>query len=198
MNIYLMIAIVIANAIAIGVLYQFIKKLPKKEKIIIIATSVASMYILISIAFWISGFGIDENIHNGLKNFITYLFVPVNVILFIPYTALQYKKFKDKKIKLEKFASKISTVIVVMIIVLVLEGIYFNRIQKDISEIPSKIEITNIVNNNETPLQNEILPNNEMFQQNVVNQNNENSQNNENNETNSNIMINENTIKLRE
>ena len=56
MNIYLMIAILLANIIAIAIVYQFIKKIEKKEKLIFIAISVALMYILISIVYWFSGF----------------------------------------------------------------------------------------------------------------------------------------------
>ena len=83
MNIYLMIIILIANIIGISIIYQFIKKLEKKEKIIFIAVSVAIVYILILIVYWISGFNIDKSIHEQSKDFITYIFVPVNVILFI-------------------------------------------------------------------------------------------------------------------
>ena len=59
MNIYLMIAILLANILGITIVYQFVKKLEKKEKLIFIAISVALMYILISIIYWFSGFGID-------------------------------------------------------------------------------------------------------------------------------------------
>ena len=48
MNLYLMIATIVANAIAIGIVYQFVKRFQNKEKLIIIAVSIAIMYILIS------------------------------------------------------------------------------------------------------------------------------------------------------
>ena len=51
MNIYLMIAILLANILGITIVYQFVKKLEKKEKLIFIAISVALMYILISIIY---------------------------------------------------------------------------------------------------------------------------------------------------
>ena len=82
-------------------MYQFIKKLENKEKLVFIAISVALMYILISIVYWFSGFGMDKNVHEASKNFVLYLFVPVNVILFIPYFASQYMKLRSNKIKLE-------------------------------------------------------------------------------------------------
>ena len=48
-NIYLTIAIAVANIIAIAITYQIIKKMPKRNKIIFLAISVAIMYILVSI-----------------------------------------------------------------------------------------------------------------------------------------------------
>lgn len=152
MNIYLMIAILLANILGITIVYQFVRKLEKKEKLIFIAISVALMYILISIIYWFSGFGIDEKVHEASKSFVLYLFVPVNVILFIPYFASQYMKLKLKQIKIEKFANKLSILVVLLIVVLVIEYFYFRNIQENINNMQDNI-ITNTIK--ETESQNE-------------------------------------------
>lgn len=167
MDIYLMIATAVANIIAIGLTYQFIKKMPKREVILFLAISVATMYILISIVYWISGFGIDSAVHEGAKNFIIYLFVPINMILFVPYFALQYKKFKNKEIKVEKLSKKLSTLVILLIIVLVAEYFYFTSIQKNVKSIGNNQ--TNITIQNEQTTENEISNNEEIL--NVVNAN---------------------------
>ena len=177
MNIYLMIAILLANILGITIVYQFVKKLEKKEKLIFIAISVALMYILISIIYWFSGFGIDEKVHEASKSFVLYLFVPVNVILFIPYFASQYMKLKLKQIKIEKFANKLSILVVLLIVVLVIEYFYFRNIQENINNMQYNI-ITNTIketeSKNETSkemiITNEInneLISNEMLVQNI-------------------------------
>lgn len=177
MNIYLMIAILLANILGITIVYQFVKKLEKKEKLIFIAISVALMYILISIIYWFSGFGIDEKVHEASKSFVLYLFVPVNVILFIPYFASQYMKLKLKQIKIEKFANKLSILVVLLIVVLVIEYFYFRNIQENINNMQDNI-ITNTIketeSKNETSkemiITNEInneLISNEMLVQNI-------------------------------
>lgn len=176
MNLYLMIATIVANAIAIGIVYQFVKRFQGKEKLIVIAVSIAIMYILISFVYWISGFGIDEKIHEQAKSFVTYLFVPVNVILFIPYMALQYTKLKERQIKKEKFFKRTIVVIVLLVIVLVMEYFYFGNIQKNIIKMTDKLEqenkidenkilnsILNIVDENE--IQNEVILNEESLNQ---------------------------------
>lgn len=164
MNIYLMIAILLANIIAIAIVYQFIKKLDNKEKLIFIAISVALMYILISIIYWFSGFGIDETVHEASKNFILYLFVPVNVILFIPYFASQYMKLKLKQIKIEKFANKLLILIVLLILVLLAEQFYFRNIQKNIKTIN---DTQNVNQNTQVETKNEIISN-EIENQNII------------------------------
>lgn len=181
MNIYLMIAILLANILGITIVYQFVRKLEKKEKLIFIAISVALMYILISIIYWFSGFGIDEKVHEASKSFVLYLFVPVNVILFIPYFASQYMKLKLKQIKIEKFANKLSILVVLLIVVLVIEYFYFRNIQENINNMQDNI-ITNTIketeSKNETSkemiitnqINNELISN-EMLVQNIKNTN---------------------------
>ena len=155
-NIYLTIAIAVANIIAIAITYQIIKKMPKRNKIIFLAISVAIMYILVSIVYWISGFGIDAKIHSALKNFVTYLFVQINVVLFVPYFALQYKKFIHKQLKVEQFSKKLSILVTILIVVLVVEYFYFVNIQKNVKNIQENAQQTqsneiqsNEVQNNE-------------------------------------------------
>lgn len=152
MNIYLIMAILLANIISILTVYQFIKKLEKKQILIFIAVSVAFMYILISMVYWISGFGIDETVHEASKNFVLYLFVPVNVILFVPYFAFQYMKVKQKQMKVELFAKKVSILFILLCMILVIEYFYFHRIQtniKTIHENKSQVEEQNTIENQE-------------------------------------------------
>ena len=164
MNIYFMIIILLANVIGIAIVYQFIKKLENKEKLVFIAISVALMYNLISIVYWFSGFGMDKNVHEASKNFVLYLFVPVNVILFIPYFASQYMKLRSNKIKLEKFINKLSTIVVLLIVVLVIEYFYFRNIQENINEMKYT---QNVTQNTQVEIQNEII-NNEIENQNII------------------------------
>lgn len=135
MSVYLMVAIILANLIAIGIVYQFIKKLPKKEIILFLAVSVGIIYIAISIVYWMSGFGIEPKVHEETKSFVTYLFVPVNVILFIPYLASQYYKLRQDKIKKEQLQKKVIIIGILFVLVLGLEYFYFTKIQNNIAAL---------------------------------------------------------------
>ncbi len=132
---YLIIAILLANLISIAVVYQFIKKLEKKQILIFIAVSVAFMYISISIVYWLSGFGVDPIIHEASKNFVLYVFVPVNVILFVPYFAFQYMKVKQKELKSDSFAKKMPILLVLFCFVLIVEYFYCRNIQTNITNM---------------------------------------------------------------
>lgn len=140
MNIYMILAILLANIIAVAIVYQFIKRLSSKEKLVFIATSVAVIYILLTIIYWSSGFGIDEKIHEASKSFIIYLFVPINLILFIPFIASAYMKLKENKIKLDKFLNRCIKVVVIYLIFLVIQFFYFKNIQNNINNTISDME----------------------------------------------------------
>lgn len=132
MNIFIMLAIVGINAIAILLTYQFIKKLPKMEKIIFIAVSFAIMYALVSIIYWISGFGINSKINEVAKDFITFIFVPINIILLIPFIAAKYNKYRFKEIKKEEFIKRIIIIGIIGIVILLIECFYFKNIKTNI------------------------------------------------------------------
>ncbi len=135
MNIFIMLALLLANAIAITLIYQFVKKLPKMNKIIFIAASFAIVYLLVSIMYWISGFGIEKNINEAAKDFIIFAFVPVNVIIFIPFIANKYNKLMLKKIKKEDFIKTIVIVSILALIVLTIECLYFKGMKKNIKQV---------------------------------------------------------------
>ena len=146
MNIIIMLTIILANAIAISILYQFVKRLDKRDKLIFIGSCVAIVYILITIVYWISGFGIDEKIHEECKSFVTYMFVPVDVILFMPFVAYNYMKYKDKKIKKEELIKKIVIILLVGVVVLIGEYFYFKNIQHNVKQIGINVENTQNTN----------------------------------------------------
>lgn len=141
MNIFITLAILFANAIAITLVYQFVKGLPKMEKIIFIGVSFAIMYVLVSISYWISGFGIEKNINEGLKNFITYIFVPVNVIILIPFVARKYYKWRQNEIDKESLIKRIIIVSIIGVLILTVETIYIKQIKKNIEAMKPTISL---------------------------------------------------------
>lgn len=143
MNIYIMLAILFVNAIAITLVYQFIKKLPKMEKIIFIGISFAIMYVAVSISYWISSFGIEENINETLKSFIIYIFVPVNVIILVPFVARKYYKWRKNEIDKESLIKRIIIVSIIGVIILAVETIYFKQIKKNIESLKPTAIIDN-------------------------------------------------------
>ena len=139
MNIFIMLAIVATNVIAILLVYQFIKKLPKVEKTIFIGVSFAIIYILVSIICWISGFGIDSRINEAAKDFITFTFVPVNAIVLVPFVAGKYNKLRFKEIEKSEFIKRLIIVAVVGIVILTIECIYFKNMKSNIKILSDNI-----------------------------------------------------------
>lgn len=135
MNIFIMLAIVVINIIATILIYQFVKRLPKMEKIIFIVASFAIIYVAVGVSYWISGIGIEKNINEALKNFIIYIFVPVNVIILVPFVARKYYKWKQNEINKESLIKRIIIVSIIGVIILVVQTIYFKQIKKNIEEM---------------------------------------------------------------
>ena len=132
MNIFIMLAILFVNVVAITLIYQFIKRLPKMEKIIFIGISFAIMYVAVSISYWISGFGIEETVNEALKSFIIYIFVPVNVIILVPFVARKYYKLRQNEIDKADLIKRIIIVSIIGVIILAVQTIYFKQIKKNI------------------------------------------------------------------
>lgn len=147
MNIYIMLAILFVNAIAITLVYQFIKRLPKMEKIIFIGASFAIMYVLVSISYWISSFGIEETVNEALKSFIIYIFVPVNVIILIPFVARKYYKWRQNETDKESLIKRVIIVSIVGVIILAVQTIYFKQIKKNIEAMKPVISLQDELQN---------------------------------------------------
>lgn len=140
MNILIILAIAIANIIAIALIYQFVKKMQVMEKTIFIAVSFAIIYILVSITYGISGIGIDSRINEAAKEFITFIFVPVNVIILVPFIASKYNKLKFGEISKEEFIKRLVVVGIVGIIILTIEGFYFKNVKENIKILNNTIQ----------------------------------------------------------
>lgn len=132
----LLVFILIANIVAMVLMYYCLGDLGKKEKLIFIGAGVGIMYILTSIVYWISTYGIEMTEVSEIgKNLITFLFVPVNSLLVLPLLAKSYAKFKSGRLDLRIFLNRGIALGVLLLIVLVVECIYFKNIQVQVVEL---------------------------------------------------------------
>lgn len=132
MDLFIIIATIVANAVALILIYFFIKPLEKKDKIVFIAISVAINYVVVSAIFLLSSIGIDEKVVELAKNFVTYLFVPVNMIVLMPIIANTYCKLKQKDIKSEQLKKRFIIISALAVILIVFEVFYFRNLQVNI------------------------------------------------------------------
>ena len=138
MNIFLTLAIFVVNSIAILIAYQFLRKIDNKGKLIIIAIGIAVNYMLLLCVYGLSSIGMNQEISNKASNFIIYMFVPINLIINIPYFASSYTKLKEQNITKEKFKKRILVIVIITIIILVAEYFYFKNIQGSVANMIEK------------------------------------------------------------
>lgn len=147
MDSYIILFAVLANIIAILlVYYSFGRKSDKQKRFINTLISIGFVYILVWIVYLLSSIGIEkDSALEQAQTLMTIAFVPVNVILFIPIVIRSYIKRKNKDISESSFNKRIIIIVILAIIVLVCEFFYFRDFQKGIIELKRQIQ-----NNQET------------------------------------------------
>lgn len=132
----LLVFILIANIVSIVLMYYCLGDVSKKEKWIFIGAGIGIMYILTSIVYWISTNGIEmTEVSETGKNLITFLFVPINGIIILPLFAKSYAKFKSGRLDSRIFLNRGIVLGVLLLIILVIECIYFKNIQVQVVEL---------------------------------------------------------------
>ena len=139
MILFIYICILVLNILAIFFTYRFLgEDSEKKEKWIFIIVGVAVMYMLVTAVYWLSTK--DINLGEGAsiaKNLITFAFVPVNAIVILPPLARAYNYAKIGKLGKDKLKNRAILLAVILLIILIIEYIYFKNIQTGILNIIS-------------------------------------------------------------
>lgn len=140
-NSIIMAFILLANIVAIVSTYvSFGRRLNKDKKILYTMISIGVVYIVTLIVYFFSSLGIaNKEVAESSKNVITFSFVPVNVIILLPFLIRSFEKAKNKEIKTEQLNKRAVIVAVIAIILMVSEFFYFRNIQKGIINIGNQI-----------------------------------------------------------
>lgn len=142
--------ILILNVISILLMYRCLPNIEKKEKFIFIAAGTAIMYVLTSIVYWISTRNVEiTEVSQTGKDLIIFAFVPVNGIIILPILAKSFSKYRKGNLDGRVLRNRGVFLGIILIVLLILEGIYFKNIQE---------QVINLLNENEK-VQNE-QPNN--------------------------------------
>ena len=129
---FIYICILLLNIVAILLTYHFLgKDMDKKSKGIFIV-----VYALVTFIYWIATKDIDlGSAKETCKNLVTFAFVPVNIIIIMPFLASSYRKFQNKSLKFEPFRNRCILLGIILIIALIIEFFYFKDIQNGIAAI---------------------------------------------------------------
>lgn len=135
-NLFINIFIILANIVAILLTYySFNKNLDKSKKMLYTMISIGTMYIVILIVYFFSSLGLSKNTSSNAKNMITFTFVPINAMIFLPILIRTFNKGKSKAITTKQLNRRVIIIAVIGIAVLVSEFFYFRNIQKGINKV---------------------------------------------------------------
>lgn len=134
MLLFIYFCILILNVIAVFLTYRFLgTETEKKEKWIFVAVCIAIMYLLVTFVYWISTNDINlGDASSTAQNLITFVFVPVNSILILPFFASSYHNLKLGRLKTYKFKNRCILLGIVLFVILLIEFFYFKDIQNGI------------------------------------------------------------------
>lgn len=144
----------ILNIVAIVLIYNCLSNIEKKERIVVIAIGISIVYVLTSFIYWIStrNVAIKEVAERG-KDIITFLFVPINSIIVLPLMAKSYNKYKIGHLALDKLRNRGIVLGAILLIVLIIECLYFKDIQNGVITL---IEENNAKNKQENSTSNSL------------------------------------------
>lgn len=132
----MLLIILILNVLTIFLMYKFLEDLNKKDKLIFIAVGVAIIYLITSLAYWISTVNMDQRYQDStLKDMIVFLFVPINGLIILPILAKSYYKFKQGKLDLKILLKRGAILAIGVIIAVVLECVFMKDLQMTLFDV---------------------------------------------------------------
>lgn len=133
---FILLFIFILNVVAIVLTYKFLPDMEKRDRIIFVGVGIAIIYMLTSLVYWISTKNVKiEEVSNMGKNIITFMFVPINSIAVLPIIAKSYNKYKIGRLAADKLRNRVIAISIPLIIILIIECIYFKNIQDSVVKL---------------------------------------------------------------
>ncbi len=142
---FILLFIFILNVVAIVLTYKFLPDMEKRDRIIFVGVGIAIIYMLTSLVYWISTKNVKiEEVSNMGKNIITFMFVPINSIAVLPIIAKSYNKYKIGRLAIDKLRNRVIAISIPLIIILIIECIYFKNIQDSVVKLIEQNAASNV------------------------------------------------------
>ena len=123
MNI-IVISIIVLNIFAIFILFNMLKGIETKYRIVVTGIFILINYIIANIIFNIGQAGMSGDFIGPVRNVLIFSILPINVILMASPLAIQINKLKSKDIEKDKFKKNLIICLVIDIILIIFECNY--------------------------------------------------------------------------
>ena len=131
------ISIIVLNLFSIFILFNMLKGLEIKFRIIVTVLLMLINFILANLIFSIGQAGVEGELIGNVRNMLVFSMLPVNVILMAAPLAIQINKIKSQYIEKDKFMKNIIICIVIDIILIIVECNYVKGIISGIVDLQS-------------------------------------------------------------
>ena len=191
MNLFIILLILIANVVAYFLIFHSLGKEMESDKRIKTALIIiGAMYLITLVIYYLSGIGIGKfEKSESFRNYLMMAFVPVNLIIIVPYSIHSFMKTKKGKLNKKILNQRLLVIEIIALLILIIEFFYFRSAQKNMKKMAE--EAQNATKNQETVEKNEEKNNNEInnteINNNEINNNTISNNTINNNETNNEI-----------
>ena len=133
----IIISIIVLNIFSIFILFNMLKGLEIKFRIIVTVLLMLINFILANLIFSIGQAGVTGEFIGNVRNMLVFSMLPVNVILMASPLAIQINKVKSLYIEKDKFMKNVIICIVIDIILIIVECNYVRGIISGIVDLQS-------------------------------------------------------------
>ena len=120
----IVISIIIINLFSLFILFNMLKGMEVKFRIIVTLLLILINFILANLIFGIGQAGIAGEFSGPVRNLLVFSILPVNLILMASPLAIQINKLKSLDIEKDKFMKNIIICIVIDIVLIIVECNY--------------------------------------------------------------------------
>ena len=120
----IVISIIIINILSFFILFNMLKGIETKFRIVVTGIFILLNYIIANLIFSIGQSGMAGEFAGPVRNVLVFSVLPINLILMASPIAIQINKLKSKDIEKDKFIKNIIICLVIDLILIIIECNY--------------------------------------------------------------------------
>ena len=134
----IIISIIVLNLFAIFMLFNMLKGVETKFRIVVTIILILINFIIANLIFTIGQAGANGNLIGPVRNLLVFSILPINIILMASPFAVQINKLRSLDISKDKFMKNIIICLIIDLLLIIVECNYIKGIMSGIIDLQSR------------------------------------------------------------